>query len=80
MGKQVQAVATQRQALGEREGILDRQTHVGNTQLSLDSTIVELYGTMYDTLRMYQYLYLTGLNTKEPFGLNDLKAFVHHGG
>ena len=39
---------------------------------------MELYGTVDDTLRMYQHLYLTGVNAKEPFGLDDLKTFVHH--
>ena len=59
---------------------IDGQTHVGNTQLSLDSTIMELYGTMNDTLWMYQHLYLTGIDAKEPLGLDNFKAFVHHRG
>ena len=33
---------------------------------------------MDDALRMNENLYLVGLDTEEPLGLDDLKAFVHH--
>ena len=33
---------------------------------------------MHDALWMNQYLYLFGINAKEPFRLDNLKAFVHH--
>ena len=79
-GEEVQAVATQRQSLREGEGILDGQSHIGNAELCLDGTILELHGRMDNALRMYQHLNLTGIDTEEPLGLDDLKAFVHHGG
>ena len=77
-GKKVQTVAAERQALGEREGILDGQSHVGHTQLRLDGSVVELHGRVDNALRMNQHLYLRGLDTEEPLGLDDLEALVHH--
>ena len=51
-GKKVQTVATQCETLGERERILDGQTHIGHTQLGLDGTILELHSRMDNALRV----------------------------
>ena len=56
--EEVETIAIQMQTLREREGILDRQTHIWHTQLSLDSTINKLNGTMHNALRMDKHLYL----------------------
>ena len=66
------------QTLWEREGILYRQTHIGYAELCFDRTILELYGTVYNRLRVNQNLNLLGIDAKEPLGLNDLEALVHH--
>ena len=76
--EQIKAFTAQMQTLWEREGILDGQTHIGHTQLSLYTSILELYGTVYDRLRMNQHLNLIGFYPEEPFGFNDLEALVHH--
>ena len=39
---------------------------------------MKLHGAVYDRLRVDQYLYAVGGDTEKPFGLDDLKAFVHH--
>ena len=78
--EEVQTLTTQMQTLWEREGILYRQPHVGHTELGLHRAVLELHGAMYDTLRMYQNLYLLGIDAKEPFCLDHLEALVHHRG
>ena len=76
--EEIQTLTAQMQTLGEREGILDGQTHVGYAELCLDTTILELHGTMYYRLRVDKHLNLLGINTEEPFGLNHLETFIHH--
>ena len=78
MVEQVEALASERQSLGVGEGVLDRQTHVRHAQLGLHRSVLKLHSTMDDTLRMHQHLYLTGLDTKEPLGLDHLETLVHH--
>ena len=80
MLEQIEALATQVQTLGEGEGILDGQAHVGHAELSLYRTVLKLHGTMYNRLWMDEYLYLFSINAKQPFGLNHLEALVHHRG
>ena len=75
--KEVETIAIQMQTLREREGILDRQTHIWHTQLSLDSTINKLNGTMHNALRMDKHLYLISRNPEEPFSFCHLEALVH---
>ena len=61
-----------------RECQLDGNSHVGNSQLCFHCPVGELYGTVYDALRMHYYLYLLWGNIEQPLGLNDFEAFVHH--
>ena len=65
------------QTLREREGILDRQTHIRHAQLSLHGSIDKLNSTMNNTLRMNQHFYLISRNAEEPFRLCHLETLVH---
>ena len=76
--EEIQTLAAQGQTLGEREGILYRQPHVGHAELGLDAAVLELHGAVDNRLRMDQHLNLLGIDTEEPLGLYDLEALVHH--
>ena len=78
--EKVETVAIERQTLGEGEGILYGQAHVGHSKLSLNCSVAELHGTMHYRLRMHKHLDAVGLNAKEPFCLYHLKSLVHHRG
>ena len=67
-------------AFGIGERILDRQSHVGCTELCLDTTIDELHGGVYDRLRMDEHLDAIDRQVEEPTCLDDLEALVHHAG
>ena len=66
-----------RDAVGNAKGITDRQTHIGNTKLSLDRTIAELHHGVYYALWVHEYFDLIGLHLKQPFGFDHLKPLVH---
>ena len=66
--------------LGIGERILDRQAHVGCTELCLDATVDELHGGVHDRLRMDEYLDAIDRQVEEPTCLDDLEALVHHAG
>ena len=50
--KEVETLPIEMQTLREREGILDRQTHIRHTQLSLHGSIDKLNSPMNNPLRM----------------------------
>ena len=75
--EEVEAWAVQVQTLGEREGILNGQSHIGHTELRLHASIGKLYGAVHDRLRMDEHLYAVGRNAEEPACLHHLEAFVH---
>ena len=66
------------ETVGIGEGILNRETHVGHSQLSLNRTVGKLHSTVDYRLRMNQHLDLVGIDTEKPFSLDDLESLVHH--
>ena len=46
--EEVEARTVQVQTLGEREGILDGQSHIWHAELRLHASIGKLYGTVHD--------------------------------
>ena len=65
---------------GVGEGILNGESHVGNSQLCLDTSVGELNGAMNDAFGVNHDLDVGGSNVEEPLGFNHLKALVHEGG
>ena len=76
--EQVETVAVQWQTLGEREGILYRQAHIGHTELRFHAAVAELHRTVHYRLRVDEHLNLLSLNAEEPLRLDNLEALVHH--
>ena len=76
--EQVKALTTHVKTLRECESILDRKAHIRHSKLGFHCSITILHRTMNNALRMHQHLDSVGINAKEPFCLNDFKAFIHH--
>ena len=76
--EEVEPITAQRQTVGERKGILDGQSHVGNAKLRLHAAIAEFHSTMDDAFRMDMHFNLRRTDTEQPLCLNHLKALVHH--
>ena len=78
--EEVEAWAAERLSFGEREGILDGQTHIGHTELCLHTAVDELHGAVHNALRVDEHLDFLCRNAKKPLRFHHLKTFVHERG
>ena len=62
------------------QGVLNRQLHIGRTQLSNHRAIDEFDQRMHDRLRMNHHVDLIGSQVEQPAGFDDLQGLVHHRG
>jgi hypothetical protein len=58
------------------DGVLDRETHIGVTQLGEDRTIHELDHRMNDALWMNHHLHMIYWHVEQPSRLDHFEAFV----
>ena len=70
--EEVEPITAQRQTVGERKGILDGQSHVGNAKLRLHAAIAEFHSTVDDAFRMDMHFDLRRTDTEQPLCLNHL--------
>ena len=69
-----------RQALGEGEGVLDGEAHVGESQLGLVRAVGELDERVHDALGVDHGVDLRVRKSIQPFGLDDLERLVDQRG
>ena len=62
------------------ERVLDRDTHIRQTELRLHRAVDILYGRVHDGLRLHDHLDLVDRYVEEPARLEDLEALVDHRG
>ena len=58
---------------GKAKRILNGQFHIGQTHLRFYAAIFKLHHAVNNALRMNNYLYLVGLQIKQPFGFNHFQ-------
>ncbi len=62
------------------QGVLDRETHVGQSELCLERAVHELDGGVDDALRVDDHGDAIVRDIVQPVRLDDLQALVHEGG
>ena len=75
--RQVERRQRRRPAIRVREGVLNRQPHVGHPDLRDHRSIDEFDHRVHDRLRVHDDVDLVGPQAEQPVGLDDLEAFVH---
>ena len=78
--RQVETLGLERQTVGPRERHLDRNAHVGRTELGHEGAIAELHQRMHHRLRVNHHLDLFVRNVEQEVSFENFEAFVHHGG
>ena len=77
--EEVEPLLAHGDALGVGEGVGDGQTHVGQTELRLDSPVFKFHSRVHDALRMHHDFNILGRDAIEPVRLDHFKALVHIG-
>ncbi len=67
-------------AIGIREGVLNRQAHVGDAHLRDDRSVLQLDHRVHDRLRVNNDVDLRGGHAKQPMRLDHLQPLVHQCG
>ena len=75
----IQSVPVQISSFRIKQGILDRQPHVGRAQLRDHRSVAEFNHGMNDALRLNDHLYLRQIHIEKPPCFHHLKAFIDHG-
>ncbi len=65
------------QALGKRQGVRDRNVHIGQAELSLQGPVLELDHRVDNRLRVEKHVNLFGRKAKQPMGLDNLETLVN---
>ena len=60
------------------KGVLNRQPHIGHSQLSQDGAVCELYHRVDDALRLNDDFDAVIGHVKQPVRFDDFQAFIEH--